>query len=419
MNKQILKFKNLKNVLLESFGCTKIIIGRGFLTGIILLAYTQWFSPIFAEDLFFYDGKYMNTRVNYLSNNILRISEKTDNSVSTDKIASIFFDIIPIEENKKAVIYFNGGEIISVDSLEDIDDKEVFFKFKDKEKLYSSSRYKVKAVKFADKNPDTGVLEKAVDKDKLILNNKEVLLGNLLELDSKEVIFETEELGSMTIPIYTEEGNLKINSIIFKSQNVPEKDDAANMLIFSDCVTVLKGSIDEIGGNTIFFNSKSIGSISSLKSDIKELRFLKGDAQYLSDISSIKEAKIGTTGSVKWQYKNDRNCFGGAIKVGGKSYRKGLGLHARTELTYLVPQEYNVFECIAGIDEEINIGGAVLKIFLGQNEVYNSSFVVHQTDKISIKLNNANQLKIVVDYPASDKRGSWLNLAEARFLKGE
>lgn len=368
------------------------------------------FLSVNADDIYFCNGKYSNADVSFYENNTFYIGNSEYKIID---IASIYFRIIPEESEKQSVVCFKNGESVFVDSVDRINEKVINFKFN--ENMFIAKKEDLSMIILDITNPLTHFAENN-EKDCLVLNSRETISGKFISADTKEVKFESEIFGEVKIPIYTEEGFLKINMIAFGNWGkFTEKDlKQSCVLMLADGKTKLKGKLKKIQGDIINISSESIGDFSVGKTAVKEMKFIGGKSVYLSDIApdNYSFAKDGT---VNWGYKNDQNCFGTSIKIYGKAYRKGLGLHAKSEIVYTVPKGYSKFSCAACIDSDIESSEALLGIFLDGEEVY-SKRITKTADSINIEVKEGSKLKIIADI-SENKKSSWLDLADAKFTK--
>jgi hypothetical protein len=67
------------------------------------------------------------------------------------------------------------------------------------------------------------------------------------------------------------------------------------------------------------------------------VQMLQGKAVYLSDLEPARYAHVPLL-SIAWPYQRDRNVLGGPLRVGGRRYFKGLGMHSASQLTYVLEQ---------------------------------------------------------------------------------
>jgi hypothetical protein len=75
--------------------------------------------------------------------------------------------------------------------------------------------------------------------------------------------------------------------------------------------------------------------------------------------------------------RNNANVLGEPIKIGGKSYTKGIGMHASGQAIYhLTPGKYKKFKAIVGLDDkEGHKGQAVAKIYINGKLVFDSGLL--------------------------------------------
>ena len=102
-----------------------------------------------------------------------------------------------------------------------------------------------------------------------------------------------------------------------------------------------------------------------------------------------------------------------------KTYGKGLALRSRTEIRYLLPKGMRRFVTLAGIDPETaHQGHVTLEIFADRRSVWQGEIdgTLAPTE-INVALDNARELRIVVDYGNNLDFGDRVHLAEARLSK--
>lgn len=84
--------------------------------------------------------------------------------------------------------------------------------------------------------------------------------------------------------------------------------------------------------------------------------------EFISDLKAIKST-VGALDSAKL----DKSIQGNPIILAGKTYAKGVGVHAYSELIYNLKPEYKAFVAAVGLDEETKeskTGSVVFKVFL-------------------------------------------------------
>jgi hypothetical protein len=84
--------------------------------------------------------------------------------------------------------------------------------------------------------------------------------------------------------------------------------------------------------------------------DMAAVAFL-GDAVFLSDLPAAKVEESGHDGEVLHAFQRDSNVLGGALTTAGRTAAKGLGVHARSRLTFAVPAGATRFWTRVGFDD--------------------------------------------------------------------
>jgi hypothetical protein len=119
--------------------------------------------------------------------------------------------------------------------------------------------------------------------------------------------------------------------------------------------------------------------------------------------------------------RQDQNMESKPLRIGGKTYAKGLWLHSRTEMIYRLPGRFSRFEAVAGIDDDVRPRGHVRLVIRGDDKVLldttvsgNDKDAVHP---ISLDLSGVRRLVILVDYGDDLDVADHLDLGDARLIK--
>jgi glucose/arabinose dehydrogenase len=128
-----------------------------------------------------------------------------------------------------------------------------------------------------------------------------------------------------------------------------------------------------------------------------------GGSVYLSDLTPIVNINgFGPLELDKSNGENDGND-GRTLTLNGTTHKKGLGVHAYSELVYeLTPNVYNTFSANIGLDDESydeSCGSVIFKIFANNTLVYESPIMRPNSETIEVKvdLTNVSQLKLIVE----------------------
>ena len=107
------------------------------------------------------------------------------------------------------------------------------------------------------------------------------------------------------------------------------------------------------------------------------------------------------------------------LRIGGKTYSKGLSLCSRSTVVYRIPQGMKKFQASVGIDDSVrDIGKVRLEISADGNKLLDRPVSGKDAPfDVDLDIAGAPRLSILVDFGDDQDAGDFLNLAEARMLK--
>jgi hypothetical protein len=115
----------------------------------------------------------------------------------------------------------------------------------------------------------------------------------------------------------------------------------------------------------------------------------------------------------------DQSLEGGALRLGKKTFAKGLALRSRTELSYRLPGSFRTFTALAGIDDRVGDRGHVRLLISGDDKPLLDTEIAGGEDPrpIEVDISGVRRLKIVVDYGEDLDVADHLDLCNARISK--
>lgn len=119
-------------------------------------------------------------------------------------------------------------------------------------------------------------------------------------------------------------------------------------------------------------------------------------------------------------YQVDRSDGGRLLRLGGRIYARGLGVHSRSALTYTLAGSFKAFAATIGIDSEVGNGGSVLFRIAGDDRTLYQSPVMRGGDApvpVTVDVSGVLLLRLEVDYADSGDVADHADWAEARLLK--
>ena len=153
---------------------------------------------------------------------------------------------------------------------------------------------------------------------------------------------------------------------------------------------------------------------------------LSGRTEYLSDFKPVEYRHVPYL-SIAWPYGTDRNVQGGLLRVGGRLYLKGIGMHSAARSSYELPPGAKRFQAEAALDDAAAGEGSVrFRVFVDDKEKYTSPTVRGGAAPlpIDVDLAGGKRLDLVVDFADRadvQDRADWVNarliMAEAKEAK--
>lgn len=165
--------------------------------------------------------------------------------------------------------------------------------------------------------------------------------------------------------------------------------------------------------------SPLFGNMTLAKAALAELKFQGEQVQYLSDLQP-REVKETPYFDDTFPWRKDRSVSGAPLQLDGKTYEKGLGLHADCRMTFDLGGKFRHFTALAGIDDNVQSGQAVLTILADGKAVADRIALARDRPpvKIDFDIRDVRELAIHVGFVgATAGSGARVNLCESLLLK--
>ena len=166
------------------------------------------------------------------------------------------------------------------------------------------------------------------------------------------------------------------------------------------------------------------------------LYFKNGRVIYLSDLTPSKidenanyiRAPQPLPGDLAFPFQRDAGAGdGGRLRIRGQEYRKGIGVHARSAITFVLDGAYSRFQAVVGIDDYavrltgLDPVGNVTFIVMGDGNVLERrEGVTSRTPPaaLSVDLKGCKELTLLVDF-GDDRsgQGDFADWALARIIR--
>lgn len=245
------------------------------------------------------------------------------------------------------------------------------------------------------------------DADRLILANDDELAGTLEGIENQIVNLQTS-LGAVPVETRLARALILNPSLVHR-----EKPGALRAL-----AGLQDGSRLQALHLTTEGQALKIGLAGGLvwgtaRDQLVWLHTLGGRVAYLSDLQPQSHRHVPFL-DLAWPYRLDRSVTGSWLRCAERLYPKGLGVHSRSRLTYVLDQPYRRFEADLGIDDETAGRGSVrFRVLVDGSLKYESPTIRGSMNPVpvSLDISGAKQLDLEVDYAdRADEmdRADWL-----------
>ena len=263
------------------------------------------------------------------------------------------------------------------------------------------------------------ITQREIKKDLLVIKKGDGLdfaPGVVGGVDEKSVKFL---LGTDEIPI----GRNRVFGLVFFRDGSRKPSASAKVRLSGD---------DQLSVSSISFKDKTFSAKLASGSDVKfqltsvqSIDFSQGKIEYLSKMEprSVEYTPFfgDETSRQLFQYRRDETMDRLPLKLGGKSYQRGLWIHSKTQLRYRIGTDFSRFEALMGIDENLeNVHlGHVHVVISGDGKKLLEADVAGKDKPVAVNLDvtGVRDLEILVNYGRNADICDHLDLVNARVIK--
>jgi hypothetical protein len=277
------------------------------------------------------------------------------------------------------------------------------------------------------------------EKDEVILLQEGRVQGILESLDAEGARFGSDTLGDIKI------GYEKLRGIILAEVDLdPAKEGAQKkggeerekksggrpprslVRVTLQDGSSFPASLREISGGKAALDHDVLGALSAPLEEVAEIAFLGGKTRYLSDMEpALAREHLGPAFQKKMPHRRDANVLGDPLRMGGREYRKGLGVHSYSLLQYTLRGQPSRFQATIGLDDSArpfdsqspaaDVGHVVFRVRVDQRQVLEKAMSWRDAPlPVDIPLAGARVLELEVDFGAVEGSGPGFNFARDR-----
>lgn len=149
----------------------------------------------------------------------------------------------------------------------------------------------------------------------------------------------------------------------------------------------------------LHINAGSLGKLDLAWNEVNRIDFQSGRVVFLSELTPDTRETRGIMEAV-WPVNIDKSTLGGPIKLRGRSFAKGIGMHADASVGFNLDGKFDRFTTTIGIDDDAAPGGSAIFRVLVDGETKFTSPVLRGTSEplpITIILDGAKKLTLQAD----------------------
>jgi hypothetical protein len=198
--------------------------------------------------------------------------------------------------------------------------------------------------------------------------------------------------------------------------------------------TRLTGRLEALDGQAFLIRHRLLGSLRLKTGLTVDIAVRGGRCQFLSDLEPARAKEhlgplLSRLAREQFTYKKDANVLGNPIRMAGKTFSKGLGVHAYSLLEYRLEKTHRRFQATIGLDDSARpppgargaAGGAVVfRVFLDGKKLTEVALTYRDAPRrIDVPVVGGRLLGLEVDFGKNDfqidlDRANW---ADARLVK--
>jgi NPCBM/NEW2 domain len=256
-------------------------------------------------------------------------------------------------------------------------------------------------------------------RDVVFLHNGDRVEGTLTALDWRKGCSVKTAIGPVEVP-WADVAVVAFNSE-FQSRRLPK--EAYARVVLTGGARLSFSSVELEAGEKPQFSGKMLAGpvVRFPLEDLLALDRRQGRTVYLSDMKP-KNFEHTPYLDLSWPLLSDAAVTGRALRVGGDVFDKGLGMHARSRVTYTLDGAYQRFEALVGLDVASGKRGRVKIAVLVDGKKQKLGIDRELTAKdapreVRVAVHNAKELTLLVDFGSTGDVQGHVNWAEARLIK--
>ena len=182
---------------------------------------------------------------------------------------------------------------------------------------------------------------------------------------------------------------------------------------------LLLGSMLAIGDGSLRMRLDEGSEATAPMTKVRSIDVVSDKLQWLSAIEPSKAEQTAAFDRVR-PWTKDRSPEGAGIRLRGKVYARGIVLAPRTKLTFDLGARYDVFECVAGLEERSGpLAHAIFRVYADGKLLWEATQdgAAATPHELKLPITGCKELAIEADFGERFDLGDHCAFADARVLK--
>lgn len=202
-------------------------------------------------------------------------------------------------------------------------------------------------VREARRGAEVAELSDEVDEDRIETTRQAAIHGVIEAITPDGVEIEDVALGKLTVP-WDQIERVRVAPL---DPSPPLPEGSIPALASAADGSRFLGALRALDAERLELESPLLGPISLPEPHRVAIELLLDRVAYLSDREPVRvEEGIPFSEYFPWRWQRDRNVLGGPLRIGRETYRKGIGVHSQSSLTFAILPGDLRFRAEVGID---------------------------------------------------------------------
>jgi len=156
------------------------------------------------------------------------------------------------------------------------------------------------------------------------------------------------------------------------------------------------------------------GGATIARSEVTRIEFVGDHIDHLSSMQPVAYDATGLFGKAP-EWRADEMVLGGPIKLGGRIYRRGIGVQAKSRLEFAVGRRWGRLLLVCGIDDAASREGEATFRVIGDGKVLHEVTQRHGEEPAVLRLDISGVDRLVLEaLPGASYTSDLCDWAEAR-----